>query len=124
MTPFLRKILGMNWVLVLVMYGLLIFGVFMIESAARHLPVSKEILSQFGSAGAYYASMQKRWILIGSVAYFGAAFVDYRWIRWLGIPFYVVSMGLMDSLPLKALEAVARDRTTLNTISIQQRMPT
>ena len=38
--------------------------------------------------------MQKRWILIGSVAYFGAAFVDYRWIRWLGIPFYVVSMAL------------------------------
>ena len=95
MTPFLRKILGMNWVLVLVMYGLLIFGVFMIESAARHLTVSKETLTQFGSAGAYYAWMQKRWILIGSVVYFGAALVDYRWIRWLGIPFYVVSMGLL-----------------------------
>ena len=39
--------------------------------------------------------MQKHWILVGSVAYFGAAFVDYRWIRWLGIPFYVVSMVLM-----------------------------
>ena len=95
MTPFLRKILGMNWVLVFVMYGLLIFGVFMIESAARHLPVSKEILNQFGSAGVYYASMQKNWILFGSVAYFGAAFIDYKWIRWLGIPFYLVSMGLM-----------------------------
>lgn len=95
MTPFLRKILGMNWVLVFVMYGLLIFGVFMIESAARHLPVSKEVLKQFGSAGVYYATMQKNWILIGSVAYFAAAFVDYRWIRWLGIPFYAVSMVLM-----------------------------
>ncbi len=95
MTPFLKKILGMNWVLVLVMYGLLIFGVFMIESAARHLPVSKEVMSQFGSAGAYYAFMQKRWILVGSVAYFGAAFIDYRWLRWLGIPFYVVSMILL-----------------------------
>ena len=95
MTPFLRKILGMNWVLVFVMYGLLIFGVFMIESAARHIPVSEEVLKQFGSAGAYYAWMQKRWILVGSVAYFGAAFVDYKWIRWLGIPFYAVSMGLM-----------------------------
>ncbi len=95
MTPFLRKILGMNWVLVFVMYGLLIFGVFMIESAARHLPVSKEILAQYGSAGAYYAANQKVWILIGSVVYFGAAFVDYKWIRWLGIPFYAVSMALM-----------------------------
>jgi rod shape determining protein RodA len=39
--------------------------------------------------------MQKLWILVGSVAYFGAALVDYRWIRWLGIPFYVVSMAAM-----------------------------
>ena len=95
MTPFLRKILGMNWVLVLVMYGLLIFGVFMIESAARHVSMTRDNLAQFGSAGAYFASKQKTFILIGSVAYFMAAFVDYRWIRWLGIPFYVVSMGLM-----------------------------
>ena len=95
MTPFLRKILGMNWVLVLVMYGLLIFGVFMIESAARHVSITRDNLTQFGSAGAYFASKQKTFILIGSVAYFVAAFVDYRWIRWLGIPFYGVSMGLM-----------------------------
>ena len=95
MTPFLRKILGVNWVFVLVMYGLLVFGVFMIESAARHLPVSKEALEQFGSAGAYFASKQKTFVLIGSIAYFAAAFVDYRWIRWLGIPFYLVSLGMM-----------------------------
>lgn len=95
MTPFLRKILGMNWVFVLVMYGLLVFGVFMIESAARHLSVSQGALEQFGSAGAYFASKQKTFVLIGSVAYFAAAFVDYRWIRWLGIPFYLVSLGLM-----------------------------
>lgn len=95
MTPFLRKILGMNWVLVLVMYGLLIFGVFMIESASRHVAMTKDNLAAFGSAGAYFASKQKSFILIGSVVYFVAAFIDYRWIRWLGIPIYVVSMGLM-----------------------------
>ena len=85
----------MNWVLVLVMYGLLIFGIFMIESAARHVLMTKENLSQFGNAGAYFASKQKTFILIGSVGYFVAALIDYRWIRWLGIPFYLVSMGLM-----------------------------
>ena len=95
MTPFLRKILGLNWVLLFVMYGLLIFGVFMIESAARHLPVSQEILNQYGQAGAYYAAMQKRWILIGSVVYFVTAFMDYRWIRWFGIPFYIVSLVML-----------------------------
>jgi rod shape determining protein RodA len=85
----------MNWVLVLVMYGLLIFGVFMIESAARHLSVSHDILTKYGSPGAYYATMQKWWILAGSVVYFGAALIDYKWIRWLGIPFYLVSITLM-----------------------------
>jgi rod shape determining protein RodA len=95
MTPFLRKILGMNWVLVLVMYGLLIFGVLMIESAARNLTVDKALLERFGTVGAYYAHQQKMWILIGSVVYFMVAFIDYRWIRWLGIPFYIVSLVLM-----------------------------
>ena len=85
----------MNWVLILVMYGLLIFGVFMIESAARHLPLNAELKSQFGSPGVYYAWSQKNWIVVGSVAFFGAALVDYRWIRWLGIPFYGVSLVLM-----------------------------
>lgn len=85
----------MNWVLVFVMYALLIFGIFMIESAARHLPVTPEKIREFGSAGAYYASQQKLWIAIGSVAYFGAALVDYKWIRWLGVPLYLVSLGLM-----------------------------
>jgi rod shape determining protein RodA len=95
MTPFFRKLLGMNWVLVLAMYGLLIFGVFMIESAARHLSISKDLLERFGTVGAYYARSQKLWILVGSVVYFAVALTDYRWIRWLGIPFYLTSMALM-----------------------------
>ncbi|HEY8933122.1 MAG TPA: hypothetical protein VIM44_07415, partial [Rariglobus sp.] len=85
MTPFLRKLLGMNWMLVLVMYALLVFGVFMIESAARHLP----------GGGAHFAEMQKTWVLIGSVVYFGGAMIDYKWIRWFGLPFYAVALGLM-----------------------------
>lgn len=107
MTPFLRKILGMNWVMVLVMYALLIFGLIMIESAARHLPISPEKLKEFGSPGGYFAWMQKNWILIGSVAYFAAALVDYKWIRWLGIPLYLLSLGLM-LMALKADDEVHR----------------
>lgn len=85
----------MNWVLVLVMYGLLIFGVFMIQSAARHLSVPPSVLEEYGSSGLYYAAMQKRWIVLGSLAYFAVAMVDYRWVRWCGIPFYVISIALM-----------------------------
>lgn len=95
MSPILRKILGMNWVLVLLMYALLIFGIYAIESAARHLPVNAKLLEEFGSAGAYYADLQKRWIVYGSVVYFATALIDYRWIRWLALPIYAVSLFFM-----------------------------
>jgi rod shape determining protein RodA len=85
MSPILRKILGMNWVLVLTMYGLLIFGIFAIESAARHLD----------GGGALFAEKQKNWIVIGSVIYFVTSLVDYRWIRWLALPIYCVSLVCM-----------------------------
>jgi len=95
MTPFLRKLLGMNWVLVLVMYGLLIFGLFMVQSAARHLSYPTAMHEKFATPGLYYANLDKRWIAIGSVVFFGTALVNYRWIRWLAIPVYLVSLVLM-----------------------------
>jgi len=85
MTPLLRKILGMNWLLVLTMLALAIFGVYAIESAARHLP----------QGGGYYAERQKMWIIGGCVVFFITALIDYRWIRWLGIPMYLAGLGLM-----------------------------
>ncbi|WP_353566026.1 FtsW/RodA/SpoVE family cell cycle protein [Haloferula sargassicola] len=78
----------MNWWLVIVMYGLLAVGVFSIESAARYLP----------EGGAYYAGLQKKWILLGSAAYFITAMFDYRWFRWLALPMYVVGLGLCASI--------------------------
>ena len=106
-TPILRKLLGMNWVLVLVMYALLIFGVLMIQSAARHLSVPPSVIEEYGSSGLYFAAMQKRWILLGSLVYFAFALVDYRWIRWLAIPFYVASVILM-AMAMQADDSVHR----------------
>ena len=97
----------MNWVLILFMYGLLIFGVFMIESSARHLAVSADDLAKYGSAGAYYARQQQNWVLVGSVVFFVTALVDYRWIRWLGIPFYTVGM-VMVLMAMQQDDAVHR----------------
>jgi rod shape determining protein RodA len=107
MTPFLRKLLGMNWALVFVMYGLLIFGLFMVESAARHLPVPSNYADKFSTGPHFYVYMTKWWIAIGSVAFFAAAFVNYRWIRFLAFPVYLVSLGLMVKA-LLAQEAVHR----------------
>jgi rod shape determining protein RodA len=95
MTPLLRKFLGMNWVLVLVMYGLLVFGVLAIESAARHVAILGMSPDDWGAA---WAAKQKTWIIIGSLIYFVTALIDYRWLKWLGIPIYGVGVALLTYL--------------------------
>jgi len=90
MTPLLRKILGMNWILILTMYGLLILGVFAIESAARHLPAPDGM-----TGGEFFSGRHKLWMGIGTVVYFATALLDYRWVRWLGVPMYLLGLGLM-----------------------------
>ncbi|WP_227021238.1 FtsW/RodA/SpoVE family cell cycle protein [Oceaniferula marina] len=87
----MKKILGMNWLLVLTMAALLIFGVYAIESAARHL----------NNGGEYFAGRQKIWALVGCVVFFTTALVDYKWIRWLGIPMYLVGLAMMVWAMLK-----------------------
>lgn len=75
----------MNWWLIFTMAALLIFGVYMIESAARHL----------SRGGEYYAERQKLWVFVGSIVFLITALVDYRWIRWLGIPMYLAGLAVM-----------------------------
>ena len=69
-------------------------GLFVIESAARHLP----------GGGEAFASKQKMWILVGSVVYFGAALIDYGWIKWLGIPMYLCGLALTALAMFRANE--------------------
>ncbi len=85
MTPLLKKILGMSWLLTLCMFALMILGVFTIESAARHLPGGGEAI----------AARQVQWIFVGSVVYFVTALIDYRWIKYLAAPMYVAGIVLM-----------------------------
>lgn len=73
--------------LLLTMLGLIIFGVFSIESAARHLP----------QGGEYYADRQKLWAILGGVVYLVTAMVDYRWIKYLALPMYFAGLGLMGA---------------------------
>ncbi len=85
MTPILRKILGMNWLLLFLMAGMIVAGVFFIESAARHLP----------QGGEYYADRTKLWAMLGTVVFFGTALIDYRWIKYLALPMYFGGLVLM-----------------------------
>lgn len=80
-----KKVLGLNPVLIVAMYALLIFSIDAIESAARHQV----------AGGAYFADRQVIWIILGSVIYFLTALIDYKWLKWLCIPMYILATAMM-----------------------------
>ncbi len=83
MTPFLRKLIGLNWLLFANMLALAIFGVIAIYSATymRDDPVSSEFWRK-----------QANWVAVGVVAFMVASLVDYRWIKWGALPMYFASL--------------------------------
>lgn len=83
MTPFLRKLLGLNWLLLLIMLALAIFGVIAIYSATymREDPVAADFWRK-----------QANWVLVGFFAFIIASLVDYHWIRWGALPLYVAGI--------------------------------
>jgi rod shape determining protein RodA len=83
MTPFLRKLLGLNWVLLLTMLALAIFGVIAIYSAtsARQDPVAADFWRK-----------QANWVVVGFFAFMIATLIDYRWIFWGAAPMYVLGL--------------------------------
>ncbi len=86
MTPLFRKFLGLNWLLFANIAVLAIFGISAIYSACW-------MRDQPGLAGKWRD--QVYWMLLGLVFFFGAALVDYKWVRWLGLPFYLIATGLL-----------------------------
>ncbi len=85
MTPLFRKFLGLNWLLFLTMIGLIIVGVFCIYSAVHFRTDAPGIVDMW--------SKQIRMALLGLVVFFGAALIDYRWMRWGALPMFMVGLG-------------------------------
>src|SRR5437762_12453445 len=85
-TPFLRKILGLNWLLMAVMLALAIFGVIAIYSATymREDPVAAEFWRK-----------QANWVLVGFFAFIITSLTDYRWFRWGALPMYLASLAFL-----------------------------
>ncbi|HEX8373170.1 MAG TPA: rod shape-determining protein RodA [Chthoniobacterales bacterium] len=87
MHPLLKKLLGLNWLLFGLMMALCIFGVFAIYSATW-MRTDRYLVESW--------SKQTTWIVLGLVAYFVLALVDYRWLKWGALPLYVISiLGLV-----------------------------
>ena len=83
MTPFLRKLLGLNWALLFTMLALGTFGVIAIYSAtsARQDPVAADFWRK-----------QANWVVVGFFAFMVASLVDYRWVRWGALPMYLAGL--------------------------------
>ena len=83
MTPFLRKLLGQNWLLLVNMLALAIFGVIAIYSATY---------MRGDSYAADFWSKQANWVVVGLFAFMSISLIDYRWVRWGALPMYLAGI--------------------------------
>ena len=86
MTPFLRKLLGLNWVLLVTMLALAIFGVIAIYSATY---------MRGDSASLEFWRKQANWVVVGLFAFMFTSLVDYHWIRLGALPMYLAGLGFL-----------------------------
>ncbi len=83
MTPFLRKLIGMNWLLFVNMLALAVFGVIAIYSATY---------MREDSVAAEFWRKQANWVAVGLVAFMVTSLIDYHWIRWGALPMYLAGI--------------------------------
>ena len=84
MNPLFKKFLGMNWLMVLNIAALIVFGVYAIYNASAY----KE-----DAAMALKYRDQIRWVMIGLPFFFAASLLDYKWVRWACVPMYLAGIG-------------------------------
>src|SRR5919201_3036033 len=83
MTPFLRKLLGQNWLLLLTTLALAVFGVVAIYSATS---------TRADSYAADFWRKQANWVVVGVFAFMLTSLMHYRWIRWGALPMYLAGI--------------------------------
>ncbi len=86
MTPLLRKFLATNWLLFANMAALAIVGIFAIYSACW-MREDEELAGKWRT--------QVYFVVVGFGAFFAAALIDYKWIRRMGLPFYLLGLVLL-----------------------------
>jgi rod shape determining protein RodA len=79
MTPLIRKLLGMNWLLVGTTLALAVIGVVAVYSA-----------SAFRTED--YWHKQAVWVGFGVVVFIVTSLIDYRWVKWVALPMYLASV--------------------------------
>lgn len=107
MHSLLRKFLGTNWILFLLMMSLLVYGIYAIYSATWMRP------------GTFWTS-QLIWMGICLPLYFVVSLIDYRWIRIGAVPLYVIGiLGLVAVMVVGEKRFGARSWLDLGVMSFQ-----
>jgi len=83
MTPLLRKLLGMNWLLFAAVVVIALAGILFVHGASYLHPAER------------YWQQQAKWVGIGLVIFFVVTLTDYRWVKWLAVPMYLASVALV-----------------------------
>jgi rod shape determining protein RodA len=83
MTPLLRKLLGMNWLLFAAVVVISLAGILLIHGASYLHPTER------------YWQHQARWVGIGLVVFLVVTLIDYRWVKWAAVPLYLGSTALV-----------------------------
>src|SRR3954470_2114469 len=83
MTPFLRKILGMNWVIVALAITLCVLGVVAVYSA-----------TWFSNTQEYWHK-QITWVAAGIAVFFVVSLIHYNWVKWAALPMYLAGIALV-----------------------------
>ena len=105
MTPFLRKLLSLNWLLLLNMLALAIFGVIAIYSATY---------MRDDSISAEFWRKQASWVAVGFAAFILTSLIDYRWIRWGALPMYFAGLFFLVLTKFKGIQRRARGKLLLS----------
>ena len=110
-TPLFRKFLGLHWILFAAMVIMVAMGIYSVYAAVHFRPEP---------AFSTRWNDQIRWVLIGSVFFFGASLIDYKWVRWASVPLYVVGLGLLVLQGLKGKDVYGQTLSlTIGGVSFQ-----
>lgn len=80
MTPLIRKLLGLNWVLVAAVIVLSVFGVIAVYSAT------------FFRTDEYWHK-QATWVAVGLAVFLVTSLIPYRFAKWVALPAYLVGVA-------------------------------
>lgn len=83
MTPFLRKLIGMNWVLLAATIAIALAGVMFIHGASYMNPEKN------------YWQKQAAFVGLGLAVFMVTTLVNYKWVKWTAIPMYLASIVMV-----------------------------